>query len=700
MLMNWREYPMVRLLLPLIGGVWTGVVVEAMQQWVVLSALIMLLALLAYWQKGRQPYGQRWWYGMALHLFLFGFGLLLANIQDERRLPRHFSGQGLSEQEGLLMGRIETIGPAGHKLKAKVKIQIVRDDNGHVHCASGSLLAYFDISAATRMLAAGDVALLRARVYPIAAPLNPKAFDYARYMHFQNIHYQAFVAEGEWRLVAHQPGLLSHTARLRAYCIRVLREFLPTENEFAVAAALVLGYKAELSDEVRNAYAHTGAIHVLAVSGLHVGFVQLLAAFLLGFVSFSGRAWPIARTLVILLCIWGFALLTGASPSVLRAASMFSFLAIGQALRRHTNIYNTLAASAFCLLCVNPFLLFSLGFQLSYLAVLGIVYFQPRIYRLWYIENRAGDYLWKLVAVSVAAQITTFPISLFSFHQFPAYFWLSGLVVVPAAALILLGGLALFALHAAPLVGWLLGQLLYRVVWLVNAFIFLIQQLPGSLLQGVWIGALVVVLLYVAIIGIVAAVQRRNFRYLLAAMVALLLVAILQSSRSWQLQQQQVLTVYHVKGNTAIDLFNGRQAIQLLGEEQEREGLLFATQQYRWYRGISELPSLNYFASFQGANWCLSDGFLQFAGLRLAILSDESLLQGTSGRLAVDAVLLCKNVKCSITELKEKLEFGLVIIDGSNSYHRVQDWQEQCQMLDIPCHYTGKDGAWVLSAHQ
>ena len=151
---------MVRLLLPLIGGVWTGVVVEAMQQWVVLSALIMLLALLAYWQKGRQPYGQRWWYGMALHLFLFGFGLLLANIQDERRLPRHFSGQGLSEQEVLLMGRIETIGPAGHKLKAKVKIQMVRDDNGHVHCASGSLLAYFDISAATRMLAAGDVALL------------------------------------------------------------------------------------------------------------------------------------------------------------------------------------------------------------------------------------------------------------------------------------------------------------------------------------------------------------------------------------------------------------------------------------------------------------------------------------------------------------------------------------------------------------
>lgn len=693
-IMNWREYPMARLLLPLAAGVVAGETMAGHQQWA-WAALAVSLALLAYWQKAPARYRRRWWFGAALNLFLFCLGLSLVDAYDERRLPGHFSRRISPTAHCLLIGRVEALEPASNSLKATLAVRAVAQGGSQVRPAGGRLLAYFDITAPSRTLGPGDVALLRCKVQPVPPPLNPKAFDYARYLHFRNIHYQAFIREGEWQLLGHCPGFFSQVSRLRGHCINILRAFLPTENEFAVAAALLLGYKAGLSEEVRNAYAQTGAMHVLAVSGLHVGIVQILVAYLLGLMPFSGRTWRFARLALLLLCVWGFALLAGASPSVLRAAAMFSFLSAGQAFRRHTNIYNTLAASAFCLLCTSPYLLFSPGFQLSYLAVLGIVYFQPRFYRLWYIRNRGGDYLWKLVSVSLAAQLTTLPISLYYFHQFPVYFWLSGLVVVPAAAFILLSGLSLLALHAVPLLGWLAGQVLYWLVWGVNALIFLIRQLPGGLLEGVWAGPAVVALLYTMLAGIVAAAERRAFRWLLGAMAALLFVGILYNWQHWSWRKQEALAIYHIRGGTAIDLFDGQQAASFQSEGLEESSLLYAAQQYRWYRGAAELPVLALSDSGQGCHWRIGSGFLQFGRFRLAILQDGRL-PGPSGRLAVDAVLLCNNAGLSINDLAGKLDAGIVIIDGSNAYRKVQSWRRECQELGIPCHYTGTDGAWIL----
>lgn len=695
--MNWREYPMARLLLPLMAGILSGTVVEGGQQWAYLAVLALLAGGLAYWQRGRQQYGRRWPFGLALSFFLLGSGMLLSYAHDERRTHYHFSQLSPADEEMALLCRIESIEPGARKLKAKVAVQAIAAEDGQMQPSAGKLLAYLDIDAPSRALAAGDIVMLKAKPQPIPPPLNPKTFDYARYLHFQNIHYQAFIREGGWRLVSHQPNLLSRTAHLRHYCLRVLREHLPTENEFAVAAALVLGYKANLTEEVRNAYAHTGAMHVLAVSGLHVGFVHLVVAFLLGLLPFSGRRWILTRTALAIACIWGFALLTGASPSVLRAAAMFSFLAAGQAMKRHTNVYNTLAASAFCLLCVNPYLLFSIGFQLSYLAVLGIVYFQPRIYRLWYIENKLGDYIWKLMAVSLAAQLSTSPISIYYFHQFPAYFWLSGLVVVPAAAFILLSGLALFALQGIPLLGLMIGKLLYAIVWVVNALIFLIQQLPGGLAEGIWVSGLAAGLMYAALASIAAAIESRNFRWVLGALTALSLAALLQAGRAWQTTNQQALAIYHLNRHSAIDLFDGRQAASLQSEGLAEETLLFAAKQYRWYRGTAEAQSLTTTESGRGCNWQLHGGLLQFGALRLAIVQDRRLLQGP-GHIAVDALLLCKDAAVSIGELREKIDFKMLVIDGSNRFGKVRQWQEECRELGVPYHYTGEHGAWVAEA--
>ncbi|MCB9295314.1 MAG: ComEC family competence protein [Lewinellaceae bacterium] len=687
--MNQREYPMARLLLPLALGMGAGLAGAEWRQWVALIALIFLLALLAFWQRPGRRFSRRWWFGLALHLFLFFFGSALAGFHDERRHPRYPS---LSGEETCILGRIRLLEPAGERLRLETDIRAAADSSGGLRRASGKLMAYLDITARSRQLRPGDVLLLKTEMLPVPGPLNPNAFDYRRYLHFRNIHYQAFVDEEDWRWLEHRPSPGSYARQLRQRCLKVLRRHLPTGNEYAVAAALILGYKADLPEETRNAYAHTGAMHVLAVSGLHVGIIQMLLSFALGLLRLPWRWWPPFRTLMLLAGIWAFALVTGASPSVLRAATLFSFLSVGQALRRRTNIYNTLAASAFLLLCFDPFLLFNVGFQLSYLAVLGIVYFQPLIYRQWYVKNRVGDYLWKLLAVSLAAQLTTLPLSLYYFHQFPLYFWLSGLAVVPAAALILSSGLALFVCHAVPLAGLAVGKVLYGITWLANALIFLIQQIPGGLIQGFWVGLPVVALLYLALLCAVLARETRNFNWVLGGLLCLLGVGALNAAREVQVQRQHTLVVYHIPRATAISLFEGKQASLFHSPGLPDKQLEYASQNHYWYRRASLAGRRPLSGSGQGRGWAYRRGALQYGPSRLLAIGGGEPLPAGAG---ADIVLLRNGVNIRLEELRRKVPFRLALIDGSNPPWKARKWKEEARALGVSCHYTGEDGAWV-----
>ncbi|MCB9290011.1 MAG: ComEC/Rec2 family competence protein [Lewinellaceae bacterium] len=690
--MNWREFPLARLLLPLLLGIGTEGVVPEWLQWGALSILISLLALLAFWQRPGWRFSRRWWFGFATHFWFFLLGFLLVHFHDERRRPS-YPFPALAE-EALFLGRVNTLEPTGSKLRLSVGLQSVADTSGVLRKVAGRLLVYLDITSQARQLQPGDLILFDAVVLPVPPPLNPRAFDYRRYLHYQNTHYQAFVDEENWKLLEHRPSFANRAQQLRHACLRVLQRHLPTKNEYAVAAALILGYKAELSDETRNAYAHTGAMHVLAVSGLHVGIIQLLLSFLLGRLRLSGPYWPVVRTVLLLASIWAFAMITGASPSVLRAATLFSFLSVGQALQRYTNIYNTLAASAFLLLCIDPYLLYNIGFQLSYLAVLGIVYFQPILYRQWYIENRVGDYLWKLLAVSLAAQLTTLPLSLFYFHQFPLYFWLSGLVVVPAAALILSSGLALFVLHLMPFAGMAIGKLLYGITWMVNALIFLIQQIPGSLLEGFWIGPWLVGLMYLSLLGIVAGRETRKFKWVLGALACLQGIAALNAVRSVQVEKQRVLTVYHIPRATALGVYEGRDAALFCNEKLARQQLEYACRNHQWYLRARPPARLALTGNGDGRSWWFRDGALQYGPHRLLAVEDRRLLSAMSVP-DVDILLLCNGVDAGLEELRQKVNFRLLLIDGSSPPWKAHRWMEEARELGIDCHYTGEDGAWV-----
>ncbi len=312
----------------------------------------------------------------------------------------------------------------------------------------GNLLLFLQIDPQSEALRYGDRVVIRATVRPTEPPKNPHVFDYSRYLHFQNIHFQAFVKPDSLvRLSSGHGNFIWRAAfSCREKLLALLHEHFPTQDEYAVASALLVGYKDDLSDDLRTAYAETGSMHALAVSGTHVGFLYVGLFFLLQRLRLRGRWGRLVENVVLLSAIWAFTFLTGATASVLRASVMFSTYLLGKAMFRDASVWNVLAASAFGLLIYNPYFLFDAGFQLSYAAVAGMVFFYPRFYRVSPILPKWADYAWQVLLVGFAAQLGTLPLSLYYFHQFPVFFWLAGWVVVFGGAVFMAGGAALVVL--------------------------------------------------------------------------------------------------------------------------------------------------------------------------------------------------------------------------------------------------------------
>jgi competence protein ComEC len=257
---------------------------------------------------------------------------------------------------------------------------------------------------------------------------------------------------GDWELlqVKEDNIFFSTIYKMREYFLSILSTYVRDRNQFAVASAIMLGYNDYMNGDITRAYASSGALHVLSVSGLHVGIMFFMLNVLLKFMDNRGRKLEITKSVSIILFIWLYACLTGLSPSVLRSAMMFSLIQSGTLLKRHVNTFNIVFGSAVVLMLFNPFIVTEVGFRLSYLAVLGIIYLQPKIYSLWAFKNWFLDKAWMIVAVSLAAQIATFPLSLLYFHQFPNLFLISNLVVIPVSNLILFLGTGLFAVGTIP----------------------------------------------------------------------------------------------------------------------------------------------------------------------------------------------------------------------------------------------------------
>lgn len=420
-------------------------------------------------------------------LQLLFLGVLVAERNDIDHIPNHVANlkTPILGYTGLVLGQDE---PKPNSVANRLKLKSVLTENGWQQ-AIGEIIVYH---RAQKPLRVGDLLLVKGSPQEIQSPTAPFEFDYRKFMRRQKISHQHFVGENFQVLgrINDQP-INAVFIHLRSVVMGHLETKIQHPQASQVAKALLLGQKKNLEKEISDAYSTAGAMHILAVSGLHVGIIY---GFFFLFIKPYRLKKPkrIIYLSLIILLIWAYALLTGMSPSVMRAATMFTLMGLAQMKSRSPSIFNAISLSAFILLIFDPDLIYAVGFQLSYIALMGILLFQPVLVRLWTPKYPVVEYMWQISTVGIAAQLATFPISAYYFHAFPVYFIVSNLVAIPGAFVIMCFGVPLMLLAELPMISDVLAWLTEKSILLVNQLVFWIQELPYSRINEIYISSMAV----------------------------------------------------------------------------------------------------------------------------------------------------------------------------------------------------------------
>lgn len=696
---NWHEVPFLRILLPFSIGILVqerGLGVFAPINVLAGSAILMIIPMV--WLSFiRIPHRWRWVFGLSFSIFWICSGALLHSASDQSKSKLHYSKY--SEPVGFI-GHVAGLSLRQEKLRLEVRISEIIDSSSEQQQAIGKLYLFIPIPKNDLPPDLGDLVLFRGLLRAVEAPKNPFAFDYKTYLRRRNIHFQVFSDSGQWMVLKPEDGFpLKRTLnQYREKLLDILAKHLPEEDAYGVASALILGHREATPDDLAAAFAATGATHVLAVSGLHVGIVQLILATLLNFLTKRHPKMALLKTGMLISGVWLFSLLTGGAGSALRAATMFSLLTLGKVLNRGISPYNSLAASAFILILPDTNRLFDVGFQLSYLAVAGIVFFYPIIYKLWYIPQRLGNYFWQLTVLSIAATLVTVPISLMYFHQFPVYFWLSGLVAVPLSGVILGMGLMLFSVDWIPFLADFAGWILNFAVTLLNTSIRTVEQMPAHLISGIWISEAGTWALYFAILSLAMGIGFRNFKGILSALIIICLASCFHAWTLISNKNQKEVILYHVRGNTVLDCLDGENVISVSKKPISGKELEFSIQNYRWSRRIKKQYAFELNQSPGGlGNWFYMPGILEFFETRIAFVG-TGYRNKPPEKFPTDYLILYDNPKITISELLKiwDIRKNLIVIDSSNKTHKVSEWIKECEVMGVRYHDVAANGAWRI----
>lgn len=480
---------------------------------------------------------------------LFLAGISVAAMHDANNDPRHLIHQ--ENISGYLAKVLEPDQKKANSFGNLVEVEAVKTPAGW-EAVKGTVQIYHRSTAA---LEPGAVLMIAGAPQRIAPPLNPATFDYATFMARKGIYHTHFI-DADFNLITREElsfwrgGILA----LRQHLEQKVQEYVGDAAAVQIGKALLLGQKEDLDEDIGEAYATAGAMHILAVSGLHVGIIYGFFYLFFKPQRMKGHKRAVFLGMIVIL-IWVYAAITGLSPSVLRAATMFTFISMAQIKSRSPSIFNPLALSALVLLVYDPFLVYAVGFQLSYTALLGILLFQPLIARLWYPESKWLSYFWDILTVGLAAQLATFPLAIHYFHVFPTYFMLSNLMAIPGAFLVMSLGIPFLLLSSFPLLAAVMGYLLDLALQLLNFGIFSLQHLPFSKIDHLYFQVPEMILIWSLLFFIYLLVETRKKQALVLVFISLFLFSGYRIYTSFQRMNQQYLVIYQLQQGMAVDYF-------------------------------------------------------------------------------------------------------------------------------------------------
>jgi competence protein ComEC len=672
-------------------------------------------------------------FGIVALLLTSLFGFVYTQYSTETNQPQHFSKQiPLAYYEVMVNSELSE---AKSTLKAEAKVLRMATDTlaNAWKDANGKLMLYFsyknkaEFEQLKQQIGYGKTLFVRGNPTEIVKPMNPEEFDYRNYManlqirHYHFIYTHNFVLTGEKQA----NPIWKYALAARNYCDNILKTYIKNDEAYGLATALVLGVKQSLTDEIKSAYSNSGIMHILAVSGMHVTLLFQILMFFLQKLR-KNRKTKTYTLLGALALLWFYAFITGLSASVLRAVVMFSFVLVAEMINRKINIYNILAVSAFVLCLADPYLLFDVGFQLSYLAVLGIVFFYPLISKFytvpvplkkkkekpilyWFrkLPAWALNGVWQIICVSIAAQISTSPIALLYFHQFPNYFLLANLFAIPVSTLVMYGELLLLAFSWWHFAAKILGYCTEKIILFLNFGVSVFEKLPFATTSNISIAGWESWLLYLVIVLLVLLFYFRRLLYLQLAFALLCAWSVWQWVEFGKYQKNQQIIVYQTPKASALELVAANHTLFFASHDllADKNKLRFHTYNYQCKRDIAsslQIPiedSLFFYKALKdkyvGQE---NDKFrlLVFGGKKLLWLKKKLPFEAIP---SADYWLVSSNnfpkFAKDIDSLP-KTSVEKIIVDGSNTYYQIQKFKAFARLHNLPVHVTNEQGAWQI----
>ena len=677
----WETAPFFRILLPFAVGMlsyeYTGLRFLPGMYSVGLAAVGCVIYGLLFYGKISGAVGR--FAGFAvLQIMLISAGLSATHYGDIRNDASWFGHR--VQGGGGYLARI-TEAPAEKASTWKLTVQVISlVKEGKVIPTTGNAFVYLYKDKQAMLLHKGDCILLPGNWQGIRNAGNPFEFDYAGYCRRNNLLYQQFCAASEINTYrTNNPDNTSVIERSHDWCMTQLDKYLPDAKAKGLMQAMLLGDEVNLDEELRQWYAETGIIHIIAISGGNVAIFFVVISFLLWWLKDRKHLW--IKYAVAIPLVWFYVVMAGAPPSAVRAALMFSLLAGSIILQKNNNSLNTLFAAAFLLLCMQPMWLFSVGFQLSFVAVLSLILFYAPVYRWFSPANKVTNLLWSTIAASIAAEVLVAPLVIYYFHIFPLLFVVANAAAYLFMSLVLILGILVIGVSWWPVVAKGIGVGTVYLVAVFDHIVGWLQQFNPPSFHFLVVTGIELLMIYLIVAGFSLFLLKKQKAALFTALAACCIVCLLFCMDEWGSLHQRKMVVYNTGGANHIELIKGNTYAVLYTDTSLYKKTDYAVRPAHIGWRTTERNKV-------GSNQPFNIG-----GKTVLILNENI---STASSFHVDDLILNYSGKPDVARLKRVFSPVMVVIGNNYSHKQQGKLVKKFADEGVKAHSITMDGAFVL----
>lgn len=608
----------------------------------------------AYFVPEKHEYGLRWLFSAGSMISLFFITSHITQIKAQSSHLDFETHNKATHYIGIIKDYPEET-PKTHAYDIKIK-----------HPIRKKIKAYIEKDESGKTLTPGSEIIFKAKLEPFKNLGNPDGYNYEKFMHYKGYAATTFIPFDRWRETGKRyKGIRYSILQVRQKAITFLSKQELDADATGFITALTLGYKDKVSPGLRKAFNASGTAHVLAVSGLHVGIIYSIITVLLSFLNKRTRAKQL-KHLIIIIVIWIYAILTGLSPSVVRASIMLSIITANVFFQGQTNNYNTLFFTAFVILICSPFSIYDIGFQMSFLAVFSILFFSPHIKRIWKPKHRISHYIWDLFTISLSAQLGVFPLSIHYFGTFPTYFFIANILIIPLIGLIIYTLIPLFLLAPFSAIGikWIL-YIQTPIQWFLKLttnitlqVVYFIETLPFSQIENLKINSLQTITISLAIYTVFIFSRGRKYKQLVTFLTLTLI-----STCSFAVENTR-------KSGPQLVLFNTPKTCDI----------------------ALYIDNKRYYFNYN------NNGFIPIPNKRILLLSDNFLNStDVDLHLKADIIILSKDTSFSIQQIVRLFKPKVILLDNTIPSYTKKRWKKESESLGVQSHDVADDGAFIIN---